>query len=114
VQGDAAALNNMAWRLATDGDLAWRDPALAHRLAKKAVEVSGGKDAGIVDSYARVLFEIGLLDRAIEEQKKAVALDAAADGLKETLAYYEACAALKKEVGTPAPAPKSPAPPKKK
>lgn len=115
VQTEPTALNDLAWRLATDGNLAWRDIALAHRAAKKAVEVSGGKDANPVDTLARVLFEAGLLDRAVEEQKKAVALDASNEVLKATLAYYESCVAFRKEAGAAEP-PKKPdpkTPPKK-
>jgi len=99
IDGDWRALNNVAWKLATDGDLSWRDAATALKAAKRGVEVSQSKESGILDTLARVYFEAGCVDQAIDAQKKAVALDDKDEDMKKVLAYYESCAELKKQVG---------------
>lgn len=106
IEGDWHALNNVAWKLATDDDVAWRDAAAAYKTSKKAVELSQGKEADPLDTMARVLFESGCLDQAIEMQKKAIALEEKPDAMKATLAYYESCADVRKQAGV--------TPPKKK
>jgi len=114
---ESDGLNALAWDLATEGNLQWREPAVALGAAKKAVEASEAKDAAILDTLARVYSELGLLDRAVEEEKRAIAaLGAEADESEKTqyqrtLAYYEQCAKLAKEE-RPAP-PKKPDPKKK-
>jgi peroxiredoxin len=99
VDSDWRALNSVAWQIATDGDMNWRDIATAFKAAKRAVEVSQSKESDPLDTLARVYAEAGLIDQAIETQKKAVALDASDEGAKKTLAYYESCAELRKQVG---------------
>jgi tetratricopeptide (TPR) repeat protein len=99
IDGDWRALNNVAWKLATDGDMGWRDVAVAFKTAKRAVEITQSKESGPLDTLARVYCEAGLIDQAIDAQKKAVALDATDEGMKKTLAYYESCAELRKQVG---------------
>ena len=94
VQDHEESLNALAWELATAGSFEWRKPKLALETAKRAVEVSKGKEAAIVDSLARVYFELGMVKRAVEVQKQAVAAseeDEAKKGLKKTLSYYEKC-----------------------
>lgn len=103
---DANALSGIADELATGDKLAWRDVNSALTAAKRAVELSKGEDADVLESYARVLFTIGLAEPAIEQQKKAVALEAADEGHKKVLAYYEACVAARKKAVAPAPPPK--------
>jgi thiol-disulfide isomerase/thioredoxin len=117
VAAEPGTLNELAWKLATDNDLEWRDPALALQAAKKAVEATQGKESAYVDSLARVFCELGMLDRAIETQKQAIAAldpkssDETKKQYQNTLGYYEACAALAKQQKPEAP-PK--ADPKKK
>ena len=99
---DHGALNNLAWRLVTHGNFKWRDTEVALAAAKKAVEFSEGKESGIVDTYARVLFELGLLEEAITQQKKAIAATEDEDEKKNlgtSLTYYEACLATRKKAG---------------
>ena len=113
---EAGALNELAWDLVTDGALAWREPSAALAASTKAVELTQSKNAAMIDTLARVYYEIGLPDRAAETQQKAVAAlaaDASEDEKKqyqETLSYYQTCAALAK---TMKPAPKAPDPKKK-
>jgi peroxiredoxin len=109
VNDDAAALNAIAWSLATDENLGWRDIGTAMKASKRAVELSQGKDAAILDTLARVYFEAGMVDQAVEQEKKALAIDAADEAMKKTLAYYQSCAEVRKQSGggaPPAPAPK--------
>jgi peroxiredoxin len=95
VDADWHALNFLAVKLSTDDDVAWRDMAGALKLARRAVEVSQGKESRPLETLAHVYFEAGLLDLALETQKKAVSLD---DAAKPMLAYYESCAALRAQV----------------
>ena len=101
VDQDAQALNAVAWTIATEPELEWRDIASAMKAARRAVEVTGGKDAAILDTLARVYYETGMLDQAIETQRKAASLDATDEAMKKTLAYYETCAEIRRQSGTP-------------
>lgn len=84
--------------------MSWRDPAAALKAAKRAVELSGGKESAPTDTLARAYFEAGMLDQAIETQKKACSLDDKDEDLKKTLAYYTACAEVRKQAGGADPA----------
>jgi hypothetical protein len=57
-----------------------------------------GKEPGVLDTYARALFDSGKVSEAIEQQKLAVAQakdDDMRKELQETLKQYEAKAAKK-------------------
>lgn len=71
---NVGGLNAFAWRILTDRRLKHHDAALALRASKQAYELGGTKDASIVDTYARALFESGQKEAAIEQQKAAIAL----------------------------------------
>jgi thiol-disulfide isomerase/thioredoxin len=71
---NAGGLNAFAWRILTDRRIKHRDSALALKAVKLAYESGGAKDASIVDTYARALFESGQKEAAIEQQKAAIAL----------------------------------------
>ena len=49
---DSAALNNLAWILATSSDASMRDGARAVTLATRAVQVSGGRNPSFVRTLA--------------------------------------------------------------
>jgi thiol-disulfide isomerase/thioredoxin len=95
---DSEALNELSWTILTDeGFEGARDTKLALSMAKKANELSEGKDWSILDTYARALFENGDAKEAAEFQKKAVDV-ASKDkevekeqlaSLKEALEKYE-------------------------
>jgi len=95
---DGSILNDWAWTLLTDERIKTRDYALATKLAKAALDATGGQNPGVLDTYARALFDSGQTAEGIAWQKKAVA---AADDeeirkqLAETLKQYEAKAAAK-------------------
>jgi thiol-disulfide isomerase/thioredoxin len=71
---NAMLQNQLAWDLATREDLAERDLKLAEKIATRANDAAGGKDAAILDTLARVQFMNGKKDKAVETQKKAVEL----------------------------------------
>ena len=88
---EAEGLNGIAWMLATTKGI--KGPALdaAAKIAAKANTAADGKDAGILDTMARIAFMQGQKDKAIELQQKAVGLaegDTKKD-LEATLASYK-------------------------
>jgi len=62
------------------------------RVAKTSFDLCEGKEAHIVDTYARALFDTGKTAEALKFQKQAVALcqdDNLRPELEETLKRYE-------------------------
>jgi thiol-disulfide isomerase/thioredoxin len=93
---NAEMLNEIAWTLLDDEKIKHRNVKLALKLAKAAFDASAGKDANIVDTYARALFDNGKTAEAVQQQKRAVELCEDAERraeFKETLKRYEARAA---------------------
>ena len=71
---DAMTLNNIAWTLVANENLADRYPALALKAAKRAIELTRRKNGQVLDTLARVYYSIGMVDRAITVQKSALAV----------------------------------------
>lgn len=69
---NAAAYNAQAWMWATCPDEKFRDGKKALEFAKKAVELSGGKDPDILDTQAAALAELGRFDEAVKLQEQVV------------------------------------------
>jgi thiol-disulfide isomerase/thioredoxin len=87
----APLLNELAWGILTNKGIRGRDLDLALRVAKAAYDASEGKNAAIVDTYARALFDTGEKGKAIELQRKAVELsrnDQEKAELQKTLDEY--------------------------
>ena len=80
---NATLQNQLAWQIVTDDTLDQRDLNVAETLATRANDASNGKDAGIIDTLARVKFMQGKKDDAIALEEKAVNLVEGRD--KETL-----------------------------
>jgi hypothetical protein len=80
------ACNNLAWLLATESEI--RDPTRAIELAKKAVDLTGGEQAGYLDTLARAYYENHQFEEAVEVEKKAVALAPDDADYKDALARY--------------------------
>lgn len=107
IQENGDALNALAWMVITNEEISWRDVELALETAKRAVELSKRKNPAILDTLARVWFEIGAHDKAIAVQKEAVAAAGGPDDptksdagpLRETLEQYERVKAMKKKLG---------------
>ena len=93
---NAQLLNQLAWFTVDEPGIQTRDLDFAMKAANRASEITGGNDGAILDTVARVYFEKGDLDKALEIQKKAVENAPAgpmADQLRETLKKYEKAAA---------------------
>ena len=96
-------LNQIAWIILTEDSVKHRDVALALNLAKSAVDASEGKEPGILDTYARALFDSGKVAEAIEQQQKAITTASDEEmktQLGETLKKYQQKAADKPAEGT--------------
>lgn len=87
----------LAWDRATDEDLAWRHPDLALRLAEHAHQLAPD-DAGVEDSYARVLSILGRFDDAVAAELRAVSLAPDDQSMHDALDYYREVQALSDEV----------------
>ncbi|QDU39740.1 Sporulation thiol-disulfide oxidoreductase A precursor [Maioricimonas rarisocia] len=84
---DAGLLNGVAWRIASsEGE---QDLELALRAARRASELTGHQNSSILDTLARVYYEQGDLDSAIEWQRKAVEHGATNASIKATLEKYK-------------------------
>ncbi len=70
----AAALNWIAWSIVSTEGLDRRDLELALTAATRANEVTDQEDAAILDTLARVHFELGNVAEAVKWQRKAVTL----------------------------------------
>lgn len=92
IKDEPIALNQLAWTIATAPGLEKRDLKLARKLAERAVEVTGRKDGSILDTLARVLFDSGEIDKAIEVQTEALtkAPDAEKAEMQQSLEKYKA------------------------
>lgn len=101
IDEDRVALNNVAWKLATADNLDLRLVDLALRASRRAVELAERKDGPSLDTHARVLYLLGLLDDALATQREAAAADATNEEIKKTLAYYERCAEARKLATAP-------------
>lgn len=93
---NTTAMHRLADMLCSIGDLSSRCPDLALKAAKASYKASKQREASAISAYARALYQIGELDRAIALQQDAVAL---ADGVrraevKTILDYYRKCKKL--------------------
>ena len=70
----ASDLNSYAWDLLTIEPADLRDPTAALPVAQKAVEQSGGKDPGILDTLALAQQMTGDIDAAVETETTAIGL----------------------------------------
>jgi tetratricopeptide (TPR) repeat protein len=73
----APALTALAWLLATASDDTVRDVNQAMRLAERAADLTGRRDAGTLDALAAAYAAAGLFDRALESAQTALHLDPA-------------------------------------
>lgn len=92
-QDDAALLGELAWAAVhPQREVRHHDTALAVRAARRAVELTGGRDGGLLDTLARALWLAGQRDDALRRQREAVSAAFTADeraALQKTLEQYE-------------------------
>jgi tetratricopeptide (TPR) repeat protein len=93
---NAFALERAAWVLATWHDATIRNGGEALGFAMRAVEISGGKDARMLDTLAAAYAEKGQFADAVPTARRAQALaaqqkqPALADDIAKRIALYEA------------------------
>ncbi len=71
---NALLLNQCAWALLTDDKIEIRDFDLALSIAREAYRACNGKNAKIVDTYARAFFFNDRIEDAVRLQRKAIKL----------------------------------------
>jgi tetratricopeptide (TPR) repeat protein len=90
------ALNDLAWIRATAPEAELRDPAEAVRLAERACELSGRKEARFFGTLAAAYAEAGRFPDAVKSAEKAIDLAAAAgqrdvaDKNRQLIEWYRA------------------------
>ena len=89
--GFAQAQSNLAWLLATSPAAAIRNGGEAVKLAERAVDLSRGKDASMLDALAAAYAEAGRFPEAVETAQRALALapKPLIPALKARLAMYQ-------------------------
>lgn len=83
---DASALNSIAWNVASQGKTNALE--LARRAAERASELRDNKDPGVMDTVARVHYELGDLEQAIRWQQLAVENNSGMEQINKTLEKY--------------------------
>jgi thiol-disulfide isomerase/thioredoxin len=93
---NAPAMRRLADTLTSIADFQHRFPDLALEAARAAHGSSKKPDAGALAVYARALYQVGALDRAIALQQDAVsvATNDEREFLRGTLEYYRNCKKL--------------------
>ena len=79
----APALSALAWLLAVAPDASLRDAAEAGRLAERAADLTGRRDAAALDVLAAAYAASGLFDRAIQTAEAALRLTPSASLARE-------------------------------
>ena len=94
-------LNELAWNTAIGAEPSAEDLQVALKAATRAAELTDHADGSILDTLARVHYELGDLEAAIEWQEKAVEHGEGNASLEQTLEEYRAA----QEAATDEPAP---------
>ncbi len=96
-RNNVLAMQRLAAALSSGMDMTMRMPDLALEAAKAAYEGAEGKDALATALYARAVYQVGDVDRAIALQEDAVAAASAEDRElhREILEYFRLCRKLR-------------------
>lgn len=97
---NATAMHRLANVLCSVDDMGSRFPDLALEAARASYVASKQREADAIAAYARALYQIGELDRAIALQQDAVAVvdSDRRDEIKNILEYYRNCKKLQETV----------------
>lgn len=90
VPDDDIMLNNAAWTYATAQDTSLRDPQKALDYARRAVAISKGKKAFILDTLAEALYANQLFDEAVATEKKALSMEPQNEVYPDQLKEFQA------------------------
>jgi thiol-disulfide isomerase/thioredoxin len=93
IKGESQMLNGMAWMIVDGPGIKDRDLDLALKAAGKANELTGNKDAQILDTLAKVHFLKGDAAKAVEIQELAIKSNTEKEmeaDLKKALDEYQA------------------------
>lgn len=97
---DAGSCNHLAWLIAnTEGDF---ERALA--LSRRSLQLQPG-EASLLDTLARCHYTTGDLENALEQQRKAVAMEPHIRALRRQLKFFEQEMAASKVSGAESPEP---------
>jgi Flp pilus assembly protein TadD len=86
--------NTLAWLRATSPDPAFRDTTEALRLGTRAAELTGGRDARVLDTLAAAQAAAGRFAEAVRTERDAIAIvtrspaDTLARGMRERMQMY--------------------------
>ncbi len=92
---DAPLLNDFAWQILMNVEKPKRDYSIALQAAAKANELTEGKDAMVLDTYALALFESAIwqIQESVKSQKSALELvgdnEQMKAGMKKAFDRYE-------------------------
>jgi len=87
---DDVMLNNAAWAYATEQDGSLHNPQKALDYARKAVALSKGEKAFILDTLAEALYANSLFDEAVATEKKALAFAPQSEIFQDQLKKFQA------------------------
>jgi Flp pilus assembly protein TadD len=100
-------LNNLAWTLATGSLAELRDGAKAVELARRAVELAGTDNVGMLDTLAAAYAEAGRFTEAASTARQAATAAVAqgqtglAEQIQQRLALYESNRPYRQQLGPP-------------
>ncbi len=98
--GDVRAMTSVALALLDIQEMDKRLPDLALEAADRAYRSTNPATPETTSIYARALFEIGMIDRAIQLQSSAITMvngEGDRDPLEKVLEYYKTCKTLHSE-----------------
>lgn len=100
-QDNPKAMSRLAIAMLRIDDYATRTPDLAVKAARAAYQGSKQRDALAIVAYARSLYQIGAIDKAIEVQSEVVALvpEEMRQESQDVLDFYKLCKDLQKSHG---------------
>jgi spermidine synthase len=87
--------NTLAWLRATSSDSTVRDTVEALQLSARAAELTGGRDAKVLDTLAAAQAAAGRFAEAIRTERDAIAIvtrspsDTLARGMRERMEMYQ-------------------------